>query len=392
MRERGRGTLLMVEDEHRLRSLVAHFLRCEGFEVVEAGDGPEGVERYADSGPFDLVLVDLNLPVFSGVEVCRRIKRPARPAGDGLQRRILGDHERALDALGVDHYLTKPYHPEDLIAHIAQEIGPRCDRPARVLARPPIAMTGRRPTAAGNPSPSFDYHDRWNGPSLAPRRGSGTLRHRDRFSREGRFHGWETAESSRTAAPERRRRATRPDGGRGGRTDRRRRGRRRARTKAKKKKAPAKKAKATKAAKPAARMRIVWTVMNDAFKPVGTFEYAQKEAAEARAAELTAKGKGPHFVQKTKEPMPDNAPGLGDGDPRRPKSLRPRPPSKRPPPRSKTTRRVRTRRRARSRSKTNRKKNDPSREKCRHRRFRTSDLTLNRTRRTGIVASGRDRT
>jgi hypothetical protein len=85
---------------------------------------------------------------------------------------------------------------------------------------------------------------------------------------------------------------------------------------AKKKKAPAKKPKAVKAAKPATRMRIVWTVMNDAFKPVGTFEYAQKEAAEARAAELRAKGKGPHFVQKTKEPMPDNAPGLGASIPR----------------------------------------------------------------------------
>jgi len=84
----------------------------------------------------------------------------------------------------------------------------------------------------------------------------------------------------------------------------------------KKKKAPVKKAKAVKPTKPAARMRIVWTVMNDAFKPVGTFEYAQKEAAEARAAELTAKGKGPHFIQKTKEPMPDNAPGLGASIPR----------------------------------------------------------------------------
>ena len=63
-------------------------------------------------------------------------------------------------------------------------------------------------------------------------------------------------------------------------------------------------------------MRIVWTVLNDAFKPVGTFEYSQKEAAETRAAELTAKGKGPHFIQKTKEPMPDNAPGLGAQLPR----------------------------------------------------------------------------
>ena len=87
--------------------------------------------------------------------------------------------------------------------------------------------------------------------------------------------------------------------------------------KPKKKKAPAKpKAKAVKAVKASARMRIVWTVMNDAFKPVGTFDFNQKEAAEARAAELTAKGKGTHFVQKTKEPMPDNAPGLGAAIPR----------------------------------------------------------------------------
>jgi hypothetical protein len=85
---------------------------------------------------------------------------------------------------------------------------------------------------------------------------------------------------------------------------------------AKKKKPAPKKTKSAKAPKPATRMRIVWTVMNDAFKPVATFEYAQKVAAEARAAELTAKGKGPHFVQKTKEPMPDNAPGLGAQIPR----------------------------------------------------------------------------
>ena len=82
----------------------------------------------------------------------------------------------------------------------------------------------------------------------------------------------------------------------------------------KKAKAPAKpKAKSTKAPKPAARMRIVWAVVNDAFKTVGTFEYNQKAAAEARAAELTAKGKGTHFLQKVKEPMPDEAAGLGAG-------------------------------------------------------------------------------
>jgi len=85
----------------------------------------------------------------------------------------------------------------------------------------------------------------------------------------------------------------------------------------KKAKAPAKtKAKSARAPKPAARMKVVWVVMNDAYKAVGTFDYNQKEAAEARAAELTAKGKGTHFVQRSKEEMPADAPGIGASIPR----------------------------------------------------------------------------
>lgn len=87
--------------------------------------------------------------------------------------------------------------------------------------------------------------------------------------------------------------------------------------KPKKKKAPAKpKAKAVKAVKPAARMRVVWGVVNDAFKTVATFEFSQKEAAQAKADEMTAKGKGSYFLQKVKEAMPDDAPGLGAVVPR----------------------------------------------------------------------------
>jgi hypothetical protein len=95
-----------------------------------------------------------------------------------------------------------------------------------------------------------------------------------------------------------------------------------AKPKKKVKAAPKKKAtKSSKTAKPAARMRVVWQVVNDAFKPVATFEYAQKEAAETKAAEMTAKGKGVHFVQRVKEAMPDDAPGLGAAIPRTPAEL-----------------------------------------------------------------------
>jgi two-component system response regulator RegX3 len=118
------GTLLLVEDEHVLRGLVAHFLRREGFPVVEAADGPEGVARFTENGPFDLALIDLNLPLFSGVEVCRRIRR-IQPDQRILicSAAILGDHETALMELGIDHFLTKPYHPEVLVARIREELG-----------------------------------------------------------------------------------------------------------------------------------------------------------------------------------------------------------------------------------------------------------------------------
>jgi len=86
--------------------------------------------------------------------------------------------------------------------------------------------------------------------------------------------------------------------------------------KKKAKAAPKSKAKSSRSSKPAARVRIVWVVLNDAFKPVGTFDFSQKEAAEAKAAEMTARGKGTHFVQRTKEPMPEDAPGIGAAIPR----------------------------------------------------------------------------
>jgi DNA-binding response OmpR family regulator len=116
------GKLLLVEDEHVLRGLIARFLRAEQFEVVEAGDGPQGVALYSSMGPFDAVLLDLNLPLLSGVDVCRRIKslQPAQPVII-CSAAILDAHLEALRALGVDQFLTKPYHPLELLRAIADE-------------------------------------------------------------------------------------------------------------------------------------------------------------------------------------------------------------------------------------------------------------------------------
>jgi DNA-binding response OmpR family regulator len=117
------GKLLLVEDEHLLRGLIAQFLSSQGYEVVAAADGQEAVQCFLSLGPFDLVLLDLNLPVLSGVDVCRRIKaeQPFQPVII-CSAAILDDHCEALLALEVDQFLTKPYHPLELLRRITCEL------------------------------------------------------------------------------------------------------------------------------------------------------------------------------------------------------------------------------------------------------------------------------
>jgi DNA-binding response OmpR family regulator len=111
--------ILLVEDEDHLRLLVAQFLEGRGFEVVAAADGPAGIARFADAGPFDLALLDLNLPGCSGVDVCRsiRAREPALPVLI-VSAAVLTEHEWDLRALGVSSWLTKPYHPAALLERI----------------------------------------------------------------------------------------------------------------------------------------------------------------------------------------------------------------------------------------------------------------------------------
>jgi len=145
MGARVQGRILLVEDEALLRGLIAQFLRGEGLEIEEAGDGREGVERFSSMGPFDLVLLDLNLPVISGVDVCRRIKqeRPDQPVII-CSAAILDGHIAALSALHVDQFLSKPYHPTELLSRIAIEL--------RRSGKPHFEVSGHRAVASSGRS------------------------------------------------------------------------------------------------------------------------------------------------------------------------------------------------------------------------------------------------
>jgi DNA-binding response OmpR family regulator len=122
--------ILIVDDDRELRELVGFVVRRAGYEVVEAGDGPEAVRQHAAERP-DLVILDVNLPGFDGFEVCRRIRAESDTAVMMLTvRGEEADQVRGLD-LGADDYLAKPFSPTSLLARVRAVLRRRgTDRPA----------------------------------------------------------------------------------------------------------------------------------------------------------------------------------------------------------------------------------------------------------------------
>jgi two-component system, OmpR family, phosphate regulon response regulator PhoB len=113
-------TILVVEDEAPLVTLLRYNLEREGFAVLEAQDGDEAMAQAREQKP-DLVLLDWMLPLVSGIEVCRQLRRNpetrAIPIVMLTARGEEGDKLRGLDS-GADDYVTKPFSPSELIARI----------------------------------------------------------------------------------------------------------------------------------------------------------------------------------------------------------------------------------------------------------------------------------
>jgi CheY-like chemotaxis protein len=122
---RGRR-VLVVEDEPENRLFIGLMLRTEGYEVVEAEDGPTALRLLGGAGHPDLILLDVMMPGLNGWQVFERIREDARWAHipvvmlTALAQRA--DVERAVE-LGVDGYLTKPFEPADLIHTIEEALG-----------------------------------------------------------------------------------------------------------------------------------------------------------------------------------------------------------------------------------------------------------------------------
>jgi two-component system phosphate regulon response regulator PhoB len=112
--------VVVIEDEADILELIEYNLRREGYKVLSAKDGVEGLQRVRQEAP-DLVLLDLMLPKLDGIEVCRRLK------GDPLTRGIpivmvtaKGEESDVVLGLGVgaDDYVGKPFSPKELLARV----------------------------------------------------------------------------------------------------------------------------------------------------------------------------------------------------------------------------------------------------------------------------------
>jgi DNA-binding response OmpR family regulator len=109
--------VLVVDDEPPIVDLVKGYLEREGYAVAAASDGPSAVEAVRTSAP-DLVILDVMLPGFDGIEVCRRIRTFSdayvlmlTARGEEIDR-IVGL------SVGADDYLVKPFSPRELVARV----------------------------------------------------------------------------------------------------------------------------------------------------------------------------------------------------------------------------------------------------------------------------------
>ena len=109
--------VLVVEDEESYREALAYMLKKEGFDVVEAADGEEGIAEFDRVGA-DIVLLDLMMPGLPGTEVCRQLRlRGPVPVIMVTARDSEVDKVVGLE-LGADDYVTKPFSHRELVARI----------------------------------------------------------------------------------------------------------------------------------------------------------------------------------------------------------------------------------------------------------------------------------
>ncbi len=113
--------IVVVDDEQNILDLVGMILEAEGFTVSKALNGTEGIKMAQKEHP-DLVLLDIMMPEMDGWVVYRKLKEDKKtkdiPVAMLTVKAQTIDKEMALDVIGVEDYITKPFTPDELVERV----------------------------------------------------------------------------------------------------------------------------------------------------------------------------------------------------------------------------------------------------------------------------------
>ena len=110
--------VLMVDDESRMRKLVSDFLTRKGYEVIEAGDGEEAIDKFYEDKDIALVILDVMMPKMNGWDACKEIRKNSNVPIIMLTAK--SDEASELNGFdcGADEYISKPFSPKILTARV----------------------------------------------------------------------------------------------------------------------------------------------------------------------------------------------------------------------------------------------------------------------------------
>ena len=113
------NTILVVDDESRMRKLIKDFLMQKGFSILEAGDGEEALKVFEENeNKIKLILLDVMMPKLDGWSVLRQIRQTSKVPIIMLTARGEEQDELFGFELGVDEYISKPFSPKILVARV----------------------------------------------------------------------------------------------------------------------------------------------------------------------------------------------------------------------------------------------------------------------------------
>ena len=113
------GSILIVDDESRMRKLIKDFLTAKGYSILEAEDGEKALEVFEQNeAKIDLILLDVMMPKLDGWSVLRQIRQTSKVPIIMLTARGEEQDELFGFELGVDEYISKPFSPKILVARV----------------------------------------------------------------------------------------------------------------------------------------------------------------------------------------------------------------------------------------------------------------------------------